>query len=69
MIFIKCGWVPNRQQRSVNLYKIGKTDGCKQAEKQYTKQYKNTEYTKYKTKIQKQKNKHTKNIRKHKSSN
>ena len=38
-------------------------------EKQYTKQYKNAKYTKQKTNLKKQENKHEKNIKKYKPSN
>jgi hypothetical protein len=49
MIFIYCKWVSIRWQWSVDLYKNRKETA--QNEKQYTKQYKSTEYTKYETKI------------------
>ena len=44
MIFIYCNWFSTWWQRSVDLYKNRKETA--QKEKQYTKQYKNTEYTK-----------------------
>ena len=53
MIFIYCNWVSTRWKRSVDLYKNSKDTA--QKEKQYTKQHKNTEYTKYKTNIQNKK--------------
>ena len=49
-IFIYCKWVSTRWQWSVELYNNRKE--TEQKEKQYTKQYKNTEYTKKKTKVQ-----------------
>jgi len=45
MIFIYCNRFSTRWQWSVNLYKNKKRDSNIQKEKQYTKQYKNTEYT------------------------
>jgi len=43
MIFIYCNWVSTQWQWSVDLYPYRKETA--QKEKQYTKQYKNTEYT------------------------
>ena len=45
----------NRRQWSVNLFKNRRGNNYKHKEKQYTKQYKNTEYTKEKTNIQNKK--------------
>jgi len=44
VIFIYCKWVSTRWQWSVDLYENRKETA--QKEKQYTKQYKNTKYTK-----------------------
>jgi hypothetical protein len=51
-IFVYCNWVSTRWQWSVDLCKHRKE--AAQKEKQYIK-YKNTEYTKQKTKIQNKK--------------
>jgi hypothetical protein len=50
MKFIYSNWVYTRWKWSLDLYKNWKETA--QKEKQYTKQHKNVEYTKYKTKIQ-----------------
>ena len=54
-LFIHCNWVSTRWQWSVKLYKNSERDSYVQKEKQYTKQYKSTEYTKYKTNIRNKK--------------
>jgi len=61
VIFIYCNLVSTRWRWSVDLHKNLKE--TEQKEKQYTKQYKYTEYTKWKTKIQNKK-KLTKNSKK-----
>jgi len=47
LVFIYCNWVSTRRQWSVDLYKYRKETAIYvQKQRQYTKQYKNTEHTK-----------------------
>ena len=64
MILIYCNWISTRWQCSVDFYKNRKA--TTQKEKQFTKQYKNTESQN--TQNRKQKDSHKMNVMKHKSS-
>jgi hypothetical protein len=69
MIFICCNWVSTRWQWSVDLYQNRKEHKRDTIHKTVQKQYKNTEYTKWKTKDTKQKINIKKNIKNTKARN
>jgi hypothetical protein len=61
-VYFYCNWVSTWWQWSVNLYKNSKQTAIYKRKNNTTKQYKNKEYTKYKTHI-KHENKHKKNTK------